>query len=222
VDCGGPVLVADGDDACRALVTALLARIGYSTIEATDGYEALALTHSERPSLVLLDVELSGITGYETCRELRDRFGTGLPIVFLSGTRIEPLDRIAGLLIGADDYVVKPFEPDELLARVRALLRRRYDTNAAEPNNGPAVNGLTPRERQVLDLLAAGHSQDQIAGELFITRKTVATHIQRVLAKLGVHSRAQAVALALGNRRNGHSAPPGLAARAAPVELELV
>jgi DNA-binding NarL/FixJ family response regulator len=128
-----------------------------------------------------------------------------LPVVFLSGTRVGPLDRIAGLLIGADDYVVKPFEPDELLARVRSLLRRHSGTNGGDSKAHSLMDGLTPRERQVLDLLAAGHSQDEIAGELFITPKTVATHIQRVLGKLGVHNRAQAVTLALGYGRNGRS-----------------
>ena len=220
--CGGPILVADGDDACRALVIALLERVGYATCDATTGHEALALAENTRPSLVLLDVELSGISGYETCRELRDRHGDGLPLMFLSGTRVEPLDRIAGLLIGADDYIVKPFEPDELLARVRSLLRRRNDTNGVAPGNNSAIDSLTPRERQVLDMLAAGHGQDAIAAELFITPKTVATHIQRVLAKLGVHSRAQAVALALGYGRDGRSDRILLDAHPAPVALDLV
>ena len=214
--------MADGDDESRALVIALLERVGYTTCAATTGDEALTLAENTRPSLVLLDVELSGISGYQTCRELRDRHGDWLPVMFLSGTRVGPLDRIAGLLIGADDYVVKPFEPDELLARVRSLLRRHSGTNGGEPRARSLIESLTPRERQVLDLLAAGRSQDGIASDLFITRKTVATHIQRVLGKLGVHNRAQAVALVLGETRNGRSAAPGLVAYAPPVELELV
>ena len=204
-DCGDSILVADGDADCRALVSALLERVGYATCEASTGYEALALAESGRPKLVLLDVELPGISGYETCRELRDRLGDELPLVFLSGTRVEALDRVAGLLIGADDYITKPFDPGELLARVRAVLRRHEGTNGSNGLNGeqldvhPGIDVLTGREREVLDLLSAGHTQDEIANELFIAPKTVATHIQRVLAKLGVHSRAQAVAVALGN-----------------------
>ena len=200
-DCGNPILVADGDDVSRGLVSTLLGRVGYATCEARTGSEALDLAESARPQLVLLDVELPGITGYETCRELRERFGDELPLVFLSGTRVEPLDRIAGLLIGADDYIVKPFDPGELLARVRGLLRRSNGANGGEgkPSNGHAVGleSLTAREREVLSLLAEGRSQYEIAAALFITPKTVATHIQRVLAKLGVHSRAQAVVFAL-------------------------
>jgi DNA-binding NarL/FixJ family response regulator len=137
------------------------------------------------------------MSGYETCHELRNLYGETLPLVLLSGTRVDALDRIAGLLLGADDYIVKPFDPGELLARARLLLRRQK--NGAEHRNGhsPSLDALTPREREVLDLLAEGRSQDAIAQELFITPKTVATHIQRVLAKLEVHSRAQAVAVAL-------------------------
>ena len=119
--------------------------------------------------------------------------------MFLSQTRVAPLDGIAGLPIGADDYLVKPFDPDELLARVRALLRRGNGIEARRPGGPASLDALTRRGRQVLDLLAQGRSQMEIAGELYVTPKTVATHIQRVLTKLGVHSRAQAIALVLGN-----------------------
>ena len=110
---------------------------------------------------------------------------------------MEPIDRVAGLLIGADDYIVKPFDPGEFLARVRSLLRRNNSNDDRPFSDRPGLDALTDRERQVLDLLAEGRSQDEIASALFITPKTVATHIQRVLGKLGVHSRAQAVSYAL-------------------------
>lgn len=196
---GTPVLVVEDDDACRALIVDLLERIGCAPHEATTGEEALALTATTRFGLVLLDVSIPGITGYEVCHELRETFGQTLPIIFISGTRMETQDRVAGLLIGADDYIVKPFDPDELVARVRRLLLRNRDT-APRVERRRAVpapfSPLTPRELEVLVLLARGHDQKQIATELFISSKTVATHIQRLLAKLGVHSRAEAVALA--------------------------
>jgi DNA-binding NarL/FixJ family response regulator len=137
-----------------------------------------------------LEVALPGLSGYEVCHQLRNEFGDALPIVFLSGDRTEPFDRVAGLLIGADDYLVKPFALDELLARVRRLARR----TAPVP---PAVaSKLTNREMEVLRLLADGLDQDEIARQLFITRKTVGTHIENTMRKLGVRNRAQAVALA--------------------------
>jgi len=194
---GGPghdiqrILVVDDDTTLRELMRTVLERAGFAVSEASSGDEALALELA--PDAALLDVRLPGISGYEVCRELRIRFGNELPIVFMSGTRTESLDRVAGLLIGADDYLVKPFEPDELLARLRSLLRRR----AEKVGIAPSVDmNLTDREHEVLGLLAEGHTQREIARQLVISDKTVATHIQRILAKLGVHTRAQAVAVA--------------------------
>jgi DNA-binding NarL/FixJ family response regulator len=139
------------------------------------------------------------------CHQLREAFGEDVAVMFVSGARGDALDRVAGLLIGADDYVVKPFDPDELVNRARALLRRR----PANGDHGAVVEQfsstatLTSREREVLVLLARGRSQAQIATELVISSKTVATHIQRILAKLGVHSRAHAVVIAHRERLVG-------------------
>jgi two-component system, NarL family, nitrate/nitrite response regulator NarL len=170
--------------------------VGYETRQARNGREALETARQVQPALVLLEVNLAEVSGYEVCRELRERFGDDVAIIFLSGDRTEPYDRVAGLLLGADDYIVKPFDDGELLARVRSALRH----SAVRPSNGgqgaPAAEALTSREREVLKLLARGLTQPEIAQELFISPKTVAGHIQRVLTKLGVHSRAQAVALA--------------------------
>ena len=137
---------------------------------------------------MILDVRLPGRSGYEVCHALRRRHGANLPILFLSGERVESYDRAAGLLLGADEYLVKPFSPDELVTRVRSLIRR-----AAEL---PQRRALTARELEVLTLLAAGLEQTDIAVRLAISPRTVATHIERILGKLGVRSRAQAVALA--------------------------
>ena len=142
---------------------------------------------------MLLDVILPGGTGYEICRELKDEHGADLPVVFVTGERTESADKVAGFLVGGDDYLVKPVDPDELIARVRRL------TTQAEPPSiraGTQLEELTPRESEVLRLLAEGLTAAQIAAKLVISPKTVATHVQRILAKLGVHSRTQAVALA--------------------------
>ena len=86
--------------------------------------EALAIAREKLPAAVVLEVVLPDMTGYDVCHRLRERFGEQLPIIFVSGTRTEPLDRVAGLLMGADDYVVKPFAREELVARVRRALKR--------------------------------------------------------------------------------------------------
>jgi DNA-binding NarL/FixJ family response regulator len=197
---GEGVLVVDNDRLFRAFVREQLERAGFEVVEAEDGEAALEAAARRRPELVLLDVCLPGASGYEICRELRDRFGDSLGIIFVSGERIDSIDRVSGLLIGADDYVVKPFDPDELLARVRTVLRRvgrpHSNGNGKTPGRAVADAELTPRELEVLQLLAEGLTQPQIAGRLVISPRTVGTHIQNLLGKLDVHSRAQAVALA--------------------------
>jgi DNA-binding NarL/FixJ family response regulator len=214
---GSPILVVEDDGACRALIATLLQRIDCTVYEATSGDEALEVARTVRPLLVILDVDLPRMTGYEVCRELRDLFGESIAVMFISGARMEAIDRVAGLLIGADDYVVKPFDPDELVNRVRALLRRQrpdHKDRLAVRHDGKSTSILTSREREVLVLLARGRGQGEIAAELVISSKTVATHIQRILAKLGVHSRAQAVVIAHRERLVGdtdsHAIPTAL------------
>src|SRR5687767_12631662 len=142
----GSVLIVDDDANYRAFVAAILERVGYETKEAESGEEALKSVRLQRPSCVLLDVLLPGVTGYAVCRELRDEYGEALPIIFVTGERTEPGDRVAGLLLGADDYVVKPFDPDELLARVRRLIVRSQLAGRREGDQVPTF-GLTNRER---------------------------------------------------------------------------
>jgi DNA-binding NarL/FixJ family response regulator len=192
-DCG-PVLIVDDDAGTRDLISTLLRRAGFETRLAADGDEALELADEGRPSVAVVDVNLGkGRSGYEICQELRDRF-ENLPVVMVSGERTESFDRVAGLLLGAGDYIVKPFDPDELIARVRRLVARH--TPVPEVSTLSRSSTLTLRERDVLRLLAQGLDQREIASDLFLSPKTVATHIQHILAKLGVHSRAQAVAAA--------------------------
>jgi DNA-binding NarL/FixJ family response regulator len=120
-----------------------------------------------------------------------------MPVILLASDRNDPLDRVAGLLLGADDYLAKPVDRGELLARVRRSLRRSALPANGNGNGAPrGVLALSPREHEILALLAGGKTQGEIARELVISSKTVATHIQHLLAKLGVHSRAQAVARA--------------------------
>jgi DNA-binding response OmpR family regulator len=183
------VLVVDDDEGFRMLVRDVLLRAGIETEGAASGESALAMLEQSAPPLVILDVNLKGgCSGYEICRVLRERYRHDVSVLFVSGERRESFDRVAGFLIGGDDYLTKPFAPDELIARVRALLRR------ARGSELPL--GLTVREHEILGLLAAGRNQKQVAAELVISPKTVGTHIERIFTKLGVHSRAEAVAMA--------------------------
>jgi DNA-binding NarL/FixJ family response regulator len=185
-----PVLVVDGDEEARAIIASALGRAGYTTLEASSGEEAVEIAHRDPPTLVALEVVLPGICGYQVLRELRADFGAGLPIVFVSGARTEACDRVAGLLLGADDYFVKPIAADEFLLRVQRLLALSRPVTAA------VASRLTSREQEVLRLLAEGLDLTEIAGRLFISRKTVRTHIENIFRKLQVHNRAQAVGLA--------------------------
>jgi DNA-binding response OmpR family regulator len=184
----GRVLIVDDDAGVRALVAAVVEQAGFEAQQAATGEEALHAAADQLPALVLLDVVLPGLSGYEVCQRLREEFGDAVPIIFLSGERTEEYDRAAGILLGADDYMVKPFDPGELLARIRRHASRFRPA-------GEAVH-LTPREHQVLTLLASGLGQKEISADLVISESTVATHIQRLLEKLGAHSRAQLVATA--------------------------
>jgi DNA-binding NarL/FixJ family response regulator len=185
----GQVLVVDDDELFVRSTRALLEEAGYRTLGATTGEEGLRLAREHAPSVVLLDIQLPKLNGYEVCRALRDEFGRSIGIAFLSGSRTDSVDVSSGLLVGADDYLVKPCNPSELVARVAALMRR------VQPN-GLNSRRLTRREAEVLRLLSDGLQQRDIAGELSISPKTVAIHIEHILGKLHVHSRAQAVATA--------------------------
>jgi DNA-binding NarL/FixJ family response regulator len=197
-DCG-TILVVDDDDATREAAAQVAARLGYGVSAAENAELLLEQLDGDRPTLAVVAVELPGPTnGLELLRELHERFGEDMPVILVSGARTSTLDRVAGLMLGADDYIVKPLDTGELLARVRRSLRRV----SAPAGNGNGTKGqrndvnLSPREREILALLAEGRSQTEIASSLVISPKTVATHIQHLLGKLGARSRAQAVALA--------------------------
>ncbi|TMC42982.1 MAG: response regulator transcription factor [Chloroflexi bacterium] len=200
---GNPILIVDDDSIIRAAIATILADAGYATREADSGAEALRVARSDAPGLVLLDVNLPGMCGYEVCRLLRDEFGDQFPIVFVSGARTESFDRVAGLLLGANDYISKPFREDELLARVQSLLLRRHAVASRA-----LASRLTARELQVLRLLSTGLGPDDIARLMVISPKTVGAHVEHIYMKLGVQTRAQAVAVAYrGELLNGETAP---------------
>ena len=207
------VLIVEDDACLGALLEGAFTQAGYTATLASTGDAALELIRDLRPDAVVLDVNLPGPSGYELCHTVRDELGDEVGVVLMSGDRTESFDRVAGLLIGADDYLAKPFEPSELVARVRAVLRRYPGNGAREAST------LTPREFEVLGLLADGRTQRSIASGLGISDKTVSTHIEHILAKLNVHSRAQAVAAAYRNGLMVSQKLEGAASSATPPEV---
>jgi DNA-binding response OmpR family regulator len=201
-----PVLVVDDDRPLASTMAELLEQTGYRACVAGRAATALDAARDQQPHLVVLDVNLPDLSGYEALQQLRAEFGLRLPVLFVSGVRVEPYDRAAGLLCGADDYLAKPFAADEFLARVRALLRRAGSASELETQ-------LTDREAEVLGLLAVGMEPLDVAEELDIGARTVATHVEHIMEKLDAHSRAQMIALAYQNGLVSPPAPPAGASR---------
>ncbi|MBI3016202.1 MAG: response regulator transcription factor [Candidatus Tectomicrobia bacterium] len=138
----GPVLIVEDDRKTSTLVALYLERDGFQTIAAYDGQQALDLAHQHHPIFVVLDLMIPTVDGWEVCRELRR--SSDVPILILTA-REEEMERVLGLSLGADDYVVKPFSPRELVARVKAILRR------ARPEEGKP-QGPMSRAGLVFDL----------------------------------------------------------------------
>ena len=129
------ILIIDDDPQIREVVRIGLEQAGYATLTAGDGAAGLALVGSARPDLVVLDIGLPEMDGFEVCRRLRGQ--SQVPVLFLSA-RDEELDRVLGFEMGADDYVTKPFSPRELVARVKAILKR---VNGAADTGGQLSHG---------------------------------------------------------------------------------
>lgn len=132
------VLVIEDDESIARLLRLYLAGAGYRVLRASDGRTGAALHDAERPDLVILDLMLPGMDGWQVCRRIRAEHQT--PILMLTARQTEE-DRIAGLELGADDYVTKPFSPRELVSRVRAILRRASPTHT--PAGSPEPEALT-------------------------------------------------------------------------------
>jgi DNA-binding NarL/FixJ family response regulator len=190
MDISDAVLIADPDPRTREPLARVLTGAGFRVVEATDGSDALAKARATWPVAAILEIPLGTLSGYEVCRTLKTDIGPEFAVIFLSGVRSESYDRVAGLLIGADDYVTKPSAPGEVLARVRIAIDRVRPVRTATRGH------LTRREHEVLALLGEGLKWGEIADRLVISPKTVATHVENIRRKLGVSSRAEAIAVA--------------------------
>lgn len=204
------IMVVDDEARMRELVRLYLAQAGFEVLEASDGLEALTKLDSERVDLLLLDLMLPRLDGWEVCRRIRAQ--SNLPVIMLTA-RGEVHDKVEGLRLGADDYIPKPFDGRELVARVEAVLRRARSSESSEPVGRPLERGelildptarsvawrgrpilLTPREFDLLWLLAAHPGQvfsrerllDRVWGPDFDGEaRTVDSHIKNLREKLG-------------------------------------
>jgi two-component system, OmpR family, response regulator len=175
------VLVVDDDATIRDLLCGSLRFAGFGVVTAASGAEALRAVASERPDLILLDVMLPEGDGFEVVRRLRSAGGPEVPVIFLTA-RVAVTDRLAGFETGADDYVTKPFSLDEVLARVRAVLKRtrqsatgsrlqvadlELDQEGHEVRRGAEVIALTPTEYRLLRFLMVNAGRVVSKGQIF-------------------------------------------------------
>jgi DNA-binding response OmpR family regulator len=201
------ILVVDDEATIVEFVRINLEKAGFTVLSAGDGDTALALATSERPDLIVLDVMLPGRDGFEVCRELRRTSST--PIIMLTA-RDEDIDKILGLELGADDYITKPFNPRELVARIKAILRRvdrsgkmdgrviargrlQLDLDRHQVTAGGRLVDLTPKEFELLELLMNNPGRvfsretllERLWGyDFFGDSKTVDVHIRRLREKV--------------------------------------
>jgi DNA-binding response OmpR family regulator len=202
------ILVVEDDENTSSLIALYLAREGFSAVTAGDGERALALADRHKPDLVILDLMIPKVDGWDVCRRLRRT--SEVPVIMLTA-RGEEIDRVAGLTLGADDYVVKPFSPRELVARVKAVLRRTSSSPGdAERRliHGPvcldlekrrlSVNGqpvsLTPHEYALMAALMASpgrtFNRDELLdrlypkGEAVVIDRVVDVHIGKLRQKI--------------------------------------
>lgn len=211
------ILIVDDDENIAELISLYLTKECFNTMMVHDGEKALVAFESYRPNLILLDLMLPGIDGYQVCREIRTR--SSVPIIMLSA-KGEVFDKVLGLELGADDYIMKPFDSKELVARVKAVLRRyqaipKPETPAEDrgkcveypgivinlTNYSVMVDGqnidMPPKELELLYFLASSPNQvftreqllDQIWGYEYIgDTRTVDVHIKRLREKIKDHS----------------------------------
>ena len=206
------ILIVDDERDSVDLVAYNLDREGFAVVRAFDGQAAWDKVRSEKPDLVILDLMLPGMSGLEICKRIRgDAMTRNLPVIMLTA-RTDPVDIVLGLELGADDYVTKPFGVRELVARVRAVLRRQERERSAADSSGSftfrglhidfdsctvTVNGkkveLSAREFKLLQFLAGRpgrvYSRDQLldrvwGDEAFVEPRTVDVHVSRLRAAI--------------------------------------
>ena len=190
----GKILVVDDERKILSLVRAYLEREGYQVTEAVDGHQALETFRHETPDLIILDIMLPGIDGLEVCREIRRT--SAVPIIMLTA-RDEDSDKLIGLELGADDYITKPFSPRELVARVRAVLRRSHLIETPKLAPGRLTLGGLVLDEERFEATCHSHPLTLTPAEFRILA-ALARNPGRVL------SRTQLLDIALGETYEGY------------------
>lgn len=210
------VLIVDDDLTLQTALTRRLQQQGFQVINAPSATEALTLFAQGQPDVVVSDVLMPQMDGFEFCRRLRaSPSGELVPFIFLSSLG-EVESRIHAHNIGADDYLVKPFHPRELIAKINSLIERTekiqaqvqrltqqmqaQTVSAADPQPLP----LTPAEAKVFWEVIQGYTNKQIGERLFISPRTVQTHLSNILSKLSLENRSQLIRFAF---ENGYQMP---------------
>lgn len=201
---GGIASILVVDDNPKFLADAL-PMYGYDVTVAEDGLQALKILGDEKAhfDLILLDVMMPNMDGWDTLKAIRNNSKIKyIPVIMITAVS-EDQKVVSGLKIGADDYIVKPFILPNLLARIEAVLRRCQWQKDAQPKSEKVLNKnvnidvLTPKEKEVLALVAKGASNQEIADKLCVRDVTVKTHLNSIFKKLQVTNRTQAVLLAM-------------------------
>lgn len=205
------ILIVDDDSTLRAALTRYLKDRGFLVRNASSGLEGFDSFTQDTPDLIVSDVVMPEMDGFELCTKVRES-GTGqlVPFIFLSG-RCDLEDRIQGHSIGADDYLVKPFHPRELIAKIEAQLARasrihseikralKQPTGEAVPSKPKEPLPLTPAEEKVFWEVVQGFTNKKIGDRLFISPRTVQTHLSNILSKLSLENRSQLIRYAFEN-----------------------
>lgn len=188
----GKILIAENENRMRTLIKLYLENNMYKVLEASDGQETLYLLSQEQPDLLVLDILMPKLTGIEVCETIRkDPIYQNVPILFLSSLN-EKESVIKGLEVGGDDYLTKPFDPNELVARINAMLRRLR--KSVEDNQETFMyEELTSQEMKILLLMEKGYTNKEIASKLFLTEGTVKVYNHHIYQKLQVKNRTQAI-----------------------------
>ena len=203
------ILVVEDERPMRRNLVTILKMERFDVLEAEDGGKGLAAARAHRPDLIFCDITMPGIDGHGVLRELRsDPKTAGIPLVFLTA-RGDSRDFRTGMNLGADDYLVKPVQVDELLRVIKTRLRRQQQIAPpakAKREPSPALLielGMTEREAEVLFWVAQGKSNPEICTLLDLRLTTVKKHVERILQKLGVENRTTAAGAAIEKLNEG-------------------